>query len=124
MRAILAAAKITLPTVLKNKMKTRDVSPRTRKLFDIRANMSRTKHLLTEFDRVQVQIRESSIQDYRDWIERNVQEMEKANERGDVSRIYELLRNLSDSPKQPPQNLTTDEDGNLIKSSWRSGSDF
>ena len=98
-------------------MQARDISDKTRKLFDIRANMSRSKHTLADFDRVQAHITKSSMQDLKDWVERNVKEMEQANECGDISRIYELLRNLSDSPKPPPQNLTTDEKGNLLKSS-------
>ena len=59
--AIKAAAKLTLPSVITRKMRARNISTRTRKLFDTRANMSRTKHSLAEFDCVQAQIKESSM---------------------------------------------------------------
>ena len=45
-----------------------------------------------------------------------VKDIEDANKKGDVRRIYHLVKKLSNKPKPPPSNLTTDEKGNLSKS--------
>lgn len=42
--------------------------------------------------------------------------MEKANDVGDVRRIFNLVNMLSNKPRPPPCNLTVDEEGNLLNS--------
>ena len=58
----------------------------------------------------------STLKDYTDWIEKNVCEMEKTNSTGNSRRMYDIFNLLSAKPKPPPHNLTTDEEGNLLKS--------
>ena len=41
--------------------------------------------------------------------------MEAANKLGDVRKIYHVVKKLDNKPKPPPSNLTTDEDGKLLK---------
>ena len=70
--AIVAAAKATLPKTVSSKMIARDVSNHTKSLFEKRSKMSRSKHTVTEFAAVQKEIAASALQDYSDWVERNV----------------------------------------------------
>ena len=65
---------------------------------------------------MQKDIKESCLRDYVEWVDTCVQEMEKANDFGDVKKIYKLVNKLSRKPKPPPSNLTKDEQGNLLKS--------
>ena len=86
--AITKAAKTTLPVRKQASLPLRDVSACTRRLFDVKANMRKCKHTTQEYSAIQDKIRESSLQDFRDWVRRNVEDMERANDRGDVKRIY------------------------------------
>ena len=56
------------------------------------------------------------MQDYKDLVDACVKEMETANVKGDVRRVYYLVKKLSNKPKPPPTNLTTDSNGNLLES--------
>ena len=115
--AITKAAKTTLPIRKQASLPLRDVSARTRRLFDVKANTRKCKHTTHEYSAIQDKIRESSLQDFRDWVRRNVEDMERANDRGDVKRIYALHNHLAATPKPPPRNLVTNASGALIKSS-------
>ena len=42
--------------------------------------------------------------------------MERADEKGDTRRIFNLVNRLSNKPKKPPTNLNTDALGNLLQS--------
>ena len=42
--------------------------------------------------------------------------MEAANAAGDTRKIFAITNHLSKKAKQPPSNLTSDKDGNLLKS--------
>ena len=53
---------------------------------------------------------------YKNWVEGCVVDMENANERGDIRSIFKIVSKLSDKPKPPPANITTDEAGHLLKS--------
>ena len=108
--------KITLPNTSATKLKTRDVSKRTQLLFDKRSSMSRKSHTLVEFKKVQKEITDSSMRDFTDWVAICVADMEVVNEAGNVRTIFSILRHLTSTPKPPPQNLTTDEAGELLKS--------
>ena len=72
----------------------RDVSDRTRRLYDIKANMRKSKHTTQEYSAIQIKIRQSSLQDFQDWVQRNVEEIERANERGDTSERKEEASGL------------------------------
>ena len=115
-KAAKKAAKDTLPLKAKSKMLARDVSARTKRLFTEKERMSKINNTSQEFKEIQKKIKTSSLQDYVDWVDNNVSQMEAANARGDTGTIYRIVRHISDKPKAPPQNLTTDEDGNLLKS--------
>lgn len=116
-KAVREAAKTTLPKRKQASLPMRDVSDRTRRLYDIKANMRKSKHTRQEYSSIQLKIRQSSLQDFQDWVQRNVEEMERANERGDTKRIFSLHNHLAATPKPPPRNLTKHKSGDLIKSS-------
>lgn len=97
-------------------MQMKDVSQNTKNLYNAKAKMSRKKNNLGEFDKINHDIHQSSLKDHEDWIETNVTEMEAANRTGNTRKIFELLNHITSRPKPHPQNLTTDENGNLLKS--------
>ena len=41
--------------------------------------------------------------------------MEKANEAGDIKAIYRLVKSITGNPGKPPNNLTTDKNGQLLQ---------
>ena len=93
------------------------VTSRTKKLYKAKRKLQKHGNpQLKPLKTIQKQIRASCLQDFHDWVEASVSEMEKANTMGDVRRIYNLVNGLSKKPKQPPCNLTTDADGNLLRS--------
>ena len=81
-----------------------------------RADMDRDKNSAREYRNIQSEIKESCLQDYKDWVNRCVTEMEAANAVGNTRRVFAITNKLSKKPKQPPQNLSTDESGSLLKS--------
>ena len=113
--AIKTAAK-SLPLKQPASMCERYVSKRTNGLYERKAKMSRKLNTKAEFESVQKSIKDSALQDYRDWVSENVQQMETANSIGNVRKIYAILQKMSNKPKDPPENLNTDADGNMLKS--------
>ena len=114
--SIKAVADKILPKSKSKKAPERHTSERTKKLMKRRARMNRRNSSRAQFRRMQKRIKESCLQDYVEWVDSCVGEMEQANEFGDVRRIYHLVNKLSQKPKPPPVNLTKDEQGNPIQS--------
>ena len=81
-----------------------------------RARMNRRNSSRAQFRRIQRRIKESCLQDYVEWVDSCVGEMEKANDFGDVMKIYHMVNKLSQKPKPPPATITKDEQGNPIQS--------
>ena len=105
-----------MPKGRSKKTPKRDVSSRTRALFKKRSRMTRSNSSKQQFKNIQSQIKESCLKDFQDWVDKCVMEMEAANNKGDIKRVYHLVKKLSNKPKPPPSNLTSDDDGNLFKS--------
>ena len=68
-----------------------DVSIRTKTLKKQKSKMKRKTHTKNKFKGIQEKIRKSCLQDYEEWVIKNVKEMETANAKGDVRLIYQLL---------------------------------
>ena len=103
------------PLKAESRLLARDVSERTKRLLDIKVKMSKTKNITSEFKAIQEEIKASSLQDYVDWVDRNVTLMEAANTRGDTRALFATVNHIYAKPKPAPhQNLTTDEGGNLL----------
>ena len=82
--AIKHAIKTALPKVTNSGLRARDVSARTKSLFNEKSKMSKRTHTSADFAAIADAIKESSLQDYRDWVRRCVEDMEEANSAGDV----------------------------------------
>ena len=53
------------------------------------------------FKAIKDEIKKSCLQDFKDWVGDVVAEIEKANEVGDVKKIFNLVNMLSNKPKAP-----------------------
>ena len=115
-KAICDTAKETLPVKKSLAMAERCVSARTSQLFTQREKMRKKKNSKEQFNLVQSQIKESSLQDFKDWVEKCTEEMEMASTVGDSKKIYQIVQHLSKKALPPPRNLTHDSDGKLLKS--------
>ena len=65
---------------------------------------------------MKAQIKDSSLQDFKDWVNENVDMMEAAYARGNTSKVFKIVNKLSRKAKPPPQNLTRDKNGKLLES--------
>ena len=115
-KAIYDTAKETLPAKKSLAMKERCVSARTSHLFNQREKMTRKKNSKEQYSQLQRQIKDSSLQDFKDWVEECTEEMESASAVGDTKKIYQLVQHLSKKALPPPRNLTHDSEGRLLKS--------
>lgn len=64
---------------------------------------------------------ESYIQDYKNWVNERVSEMEIVNAKNDARKVFAIVNQLSKQPKPPPQNITADKQGYLLESAERTG---
>ena len=112
-------------TVLPNREskggKKRHVSTRTQKLFEQRTNMGRSrkkKWSNGDYDKIQEKIRQSCMQDYKDWVEAQASEMQSANNVGDTRKLYNIVKELSGKvDKKPETDLNIDlQSGKVISS--------
>ena len=69
-----------------------------------------------QFADMQKEIKESSLQDFKDWVRECVEAMERANNRGNAKKVFQLTKRLAGKPKPPPVNLVTDGNGKLLQS--------
>ena len=71
-KATCAAAAATLPQKQSGKLLARDISDRTRNLIKNKDGMDPKKSSAADFTTAQAAIKESSLQDYKDWVNKNV----------------------------------------------------
>ena len=76
----------------KRNLPEREVSQKTKALYAKRRRMTKRNSTKKQFQRIQTQIKESSLRDFNDWVDNCVKEMEAANGKGDVRRIYHLVK--------------------------------
>ena len=84
--AVSHAVETTIPTVTRKKGVIRKVSDRTKELFDRRTKMTGTK---AQYKKLQKEIKESSLQDFKDWVSEWADAMQAVCDVGDVHRVYE-----------------------------------
>ena len=84
---ILTAAKATLPDKTYVPSKARGVSERTKLLFEKRSEATAQNTTPTQLKEIQQDIKKSCLQDYTDWIDVNVREMEAVNAVGDTRKL-------------------------------------
>ena len=102
----------TLPDIKRQKREAREVSQRTKDLIAQRSNGRR--HTEQQFKELQAKIKDSSLQDFKNWVEKKSCEMDQANERGDTKKIYQIVNTLASKSEAPPRNLVTDGQGNML----------
>ena len=115
--AVKSAAAKTLPPRKRKTLVERKVSERTKLLYREKKIMqSRAEVTRDEFNRLKSRINASCMQDFKDWVTETVVAMEKADAVGDTRTIFNLTNRLSNKPKKPQINLTSDSSGNLLRS--------
>ena len=114
-KAAAAAAKAVLPPRQSGILMARDVSEKTRNLLKQRESMKKNS-TSSQFSDIQQAIKQSSLEDYKNWVNERVREMEIANTRNDSRKVFAIVNQLSRKPKPPPQNITADKQGNLLES--------
>lgn len=101
-------------------LSVRDVSERTRLLIRTREGGMDSKKCTTEqYESIQDAIKESSLQDYKDWVNNRVVEMETSDTRKVFAivqptasypeSLIAIVQQLSRKSKSPPQSITTNE---------------
>ena len=63
---------------------------------------------------LQKQIRESSLKDFKDWVEDCAEELTAANNVGNTKKIFEMVNTMEGKRKKPPKNLITNKQGQLL----------
>ena len=101
-KATLAAAKAVLPPRTGGNLTARDVSDRTRQLIAKREGMDPKRNTRAEYDSNQQAIKESSLRDWKDWVNGRVTAMETANTHNDTRKVFAIVDQLSRKPKPPP----------------------
>ena len=69
--------------------------------------MDPKKNSTAEFAAAQAAIKESSLQDYKDWVNKNVTEMENAYAVNNTHKVFSIVEKLVRKPRPPPQNIST-----------------
>ena len=81
------------------------MSERTKKLYAKRTRMNPKSNTKDEYSRIQEQIKNSSLQDFKDWVTRNVQDMEGAyaqnKNNNNTRKLFTIVNRLSKKPKPP-----------------------
>ena len=113
-KQIRQAAANALPNKIFTPCKARVVSDRTKALFDRRSKAT-TSTSTSELASIQKEIKSSCLKDFQEWVNTNVLQMEAAEAVGDSRKIFRIAKHLSKKGGQPPTNLTSDEDGNLLR---------
>ena len=115
-KAIKESAKLHIPMRGDSKPTQRNVSERTKALFAKRASLMSRGASKSAIRKIRRQIKNSSLQDYKDWLDTTISDMEAANMVGDTKKIFRLVNFISGKPQAPPINLTKDGNGNLLNS--------
>ena len=113
-KAIHQAIEDTLPDVQKSQGTSRKVSERSKQLYEKREKLQKDNQ--AQYDELQQEIKESRLQDFKEWVEEHSQNMQAVNGQGDVKKIYKSVNALSDERKSPPNNLITNGQGNMLTS--------
>ena len=98
-----------IQTVLPNKEKgnffSRGISERTRNLFEERTRRGRAtkrKYTRQEQKDLQKKIKQSSLEDFLAWVDKNADDLEAANNVGDIKRMYKTVKSLSGKVNSKP----------------------
>ena len=101
--AIHHAVETVIPTVKRVKGIKRKVSEKTKALFKKRTEMAGTK---AQYKKIQKEIKDSSMQDFHDWVAEWAGTMQAANGVGNTSKIFEGVKALRGKRERPPCNLS------------------
>ena len=115
--AIKSAADKSLPPRKKKSLAERKVSARTKRLYKLKKSMQRRANVSRkDLNNLQKRIQESCLNDFKKWVLDVVVDMEKADAVGNTKKVFNLVKMLSNKPRTPPTNLTSDDAGNLLRS--------
>ena len=78
--------------------------------------MNKARNCAVDFKKVQEDIRQSALKDFKDWIELYVNDVEQAHRAGNIRKVYRIVNESSKKPKPPPQNIKTDDQYRLLES--------
>ena len=112
--AISFAVDAVVPTRTQGQGVHREVSDRTKALFEQRTRLCK-KGTAAQFKSIQAKIKESSLADFEAWVQRCAEEMSKAAGHGDMRAVYKGVNTLAQKQAKPPSNINTDEQGNTLK---------
>ena len=103
--AITHAIEAVLPNTQTSKRTKREVSDRTKKLFERRTKMgkAKTKWSNADYKKIQAEIKTSSLKDHADWVERCASEMQAANDVGDTRKLHKVVKTLSGKDDKKPE---------------------
>ena len=106
--AVKKAAKKSLPLKKDAVPVQRKVSKRTKDLFKKKKKLQYSSgSSKAQLKAIHSEIKSSCLQDFKTWVDDAVSEMEKADDKGDTKKIFNLVNMLSNKPKKPPTNLNT-----------------
>ena len=92
----------------------RKVSKETKSLYDQRTQLQNpTKK---ERKELQKKIRESGLNDFKEWVEECAETLTQADNVGDTKKIYNMVKSMEGKKEKPPKNLTTNKQGQLLTS--------
>ena len=102
--SIQATIKEIVPPRKKQKFNGREVSAETRRLYDLRVRDFASGRKITKSDRDAWNrtLNKAAKKDWDRWVEKRVEEMEVADERGNIKAIHEGARALAGKTKHPP----------------------
>ena len=112
--AIHYAVDTVVPEVSRSQGIKRKVSNKTKALFEKRTRMRGRNQ--GQYEKLQKEIKETRLNDFKEWVEEHCKSMEVANRIGDTKSIFKSTKVLAGKHKQPPKRLTTDGKGNLLTS--------
>ena len=69
---------------------------------------------VSHYECLQKKIKDAGLQDFKQWVQGQSEEMEKANVRGDTKKIYRVVKTLTSKNKKSSSNITTDDEDNLL----------
>ena len=58
--------------------------------------------------------RQAGIKDFLSWVYECSTALNKANGKGDTKKVYKLVKGMEGKPGKPPQNISTDGQGNML----------
>ena len=113
--AIQLAINTVLPSRRRGSGVRREVSEKTKELYERRTKLCKqgTKE---QFEQVQREIKESSLADFKNWVEKWADVIKDAENVGDTRAIYKGVTSLAGKQAKPPSNLNTDAAGNMLQS--------